>query len=496
MNDFHALLACALVGTSRAALPVHEDPPLADLLNALAGTPEQVLLSRASLAASVRQAGRAPDRAAAALPVAAPQEPQPEAPPCAARHLPLVLGTPLLPEWLQLCAAAGWHVPPDSLPELLDLARHDTSLREQLRPVLGERGVWLCAFNPDWRFFSGGEAASGPEPEAWEEASETGREGMFRSWRARDPQAARELLRLHFAAERVGTRRRLLLALLDTLGPEDAVLEPLLEEALNDRSTEVAHLAREVVRSWPGSALNLRYAARAQAVLPDGLGVRLAAGEDVALPLPPTPDPDLKRDGLLDPDRRDGHTGVSLLRVLVGAAHPQALLDMLDLSPAQLVALAAQVDALDALAARTVVTRHASCAQALLPHFPREAGLLRLGPVAALYAQLRQVLATRQADEAQHLLEVLPSPWPADLSRDVVQTLRDRLDNMTSYSAWDASWQRLHALTSLRADPTTPSPEPLSDAALEFAHRALGQLLGTLSLRAQMHADFQQGATS
>ncbi|ACO46860.1 DUF5691 domain-containing protein [Deinococcus deserti] len=496
MNDFDALLACALVGTSRASLPVHEGSPLAGLLNTLPGTPEQMLLSRASLAASVRLAGRAVDRAATELPPTAPEETRPEAPACAARHLSLVVGTPLLAEWLQLCAAAGWHVPPASLPELLDRARQDTTLREQLRPVLSERGVWLAAFNPDWRFLAGGKTTAGPDPDAWDEASEAGREGIFRTWRARDPEIARELLRVHFAAERAGTRRRLLSALLDTLEPEDEVLESLLEDALNDRSTDVAHLAREVLRLWPRSALNRRYAAQAQALLPGDLGSRLAAGEDVAVPSVSTPDTDLKRDGLVDAARRDPHSGISLLRALLGAAHPQALLDVLNLSPTQLVGMASQLDALDTLAARTMVARHRPTAQALLPHFPHEPGLLRLGPVTALYAELRLALAGRRADKAYHLLEALPSPWPAELSRDVIRALRDRLNDLSSYSAWDRFWQQLLSLTSLCADPSVPAPDPLPDTAPEIAHRALSELLGTLSLRAQMHADFQQGAKS
>ncbi|MFC4424790.1 DUF5691 domain-containing protein [Deinococcus navajonensis] len=486
MSDFGPLLAAALLGTSRTSLPAHGGTALSGALGALAGSPEETLLARAALAGMVQLAGRAPDAPASHLPAPAPAERKPEVPVRAARHLTLVTGTPLLPEWLALCGSAGWRVPAAALPGLLEQARRDTSLRELLRPVLGERGPWLAAFNPEWRF-AALQVAPGTDqwPEAWEAASDAGREAIFLTLRASDPPLARALLASTFSAQRAGTRRRLLGALLDTVTPEDQSLEPVLEEALADRHVEVAQLARELLRRWPHSALNARLADRARAMRPAQLG----EGEPV-WPAPVPPDAEAARDGLRPEQHVDAR---GLLRALVAITHPEALLRALALRPEELVVLARQAGALDALSGRVVASCHAPTAQALLQEVPVTLELLRLGPPEGLWRPLHQALEAEQAADATELLLALPSPWPADLSAAVVSALRRRLSTASWPAGWDGQWQRLHALTARHADPQTPPPVPLPDDAPEYARRAVEELRRLLSLRAQMHQDFQAG---
>ncbi|MFC4637979.1 DUF5691 domain-containing protein [Deinococcus hohokamensis] len=493
MSDFARLLAAALLGTSRSALPVHTGTALAEPLNSLDGTPEEILLARAALAGMVQLAGRSPDTVTRPLPAPAPPESRPEVPPRAARHLPLVTGTPLLAEWLTLCAAAGWRVPPATLPGLLDQARRNTELREVLRPVLGERGPWLAAFNPDWRFAAPVDGAglaglTDQESGEWEAATDAAREVMFRTLRASDPPAARALLASTLRAGRTGTRRRLLSVLLASAELNDQRLEPLLEETLDDRNAEVAHLARDLLRTWPRSALNARLAARARALRPGQ-----AAGKPV-WPAPPPADAAAARDGLRPEQHQDAP---GLLRALLAATHPDALLAALDLRPEGLVALARQAGALDALTGRVVAARHLPTIQVLLREEPPTLDLLRLAPPEWRLGPLRGALAAEQAGEATELLSSLPTPWPADLSAEVLSALRRRLNTAAWPSGWDGSWQRLHALAAQHADPRTPLPPLLPDEAPEYAHRALNELRRVLSLRAQMHADFQpapQGA--
>lgn len=75
----------------------------------------------------------------------------------------------LLPEACELLCAAGYRLPHALLPEVLP-ARTDR-LRAMLRPVLGERGRWLAAMNPDWKWVL--ESAEAPVKEAQVSADPT-----------------------------------------------------------------------------------------------------------------------------------------------------------------------------------------------------------------------------------------------------------------------------------------------------------------------------------
>src|SRR5689334_14778807 len=56
----------------------------------------------------------------------------------------------LLPTWLALAHAKGVSVPHACLVPLLEQGMGKPALREALMPVLGERGRWLVAQNPEW----------------------------------------------------------------------------------------------------------------------------------------------------------------------------------------------------------------------------------------------------------------------------------------------------------------------------------------------------------
>ena len=40
-------------------------------------------------------------------------------------------------------------------PELLALGKSNNHLRKDILPVLGKRGIWLAAQNPEWTYVSG-----------------------------------------------------------------------------------------------------------------------------------------------------------------------------------------------------------------------------------------------------------------------------------------------------------------------------------------------------
>ena len=491
MSDHDQLLALALVGTARGKLPAPGPGALGEAAARITRPDaEGTLLARAALYALAHAAGRTPDPADDAPPAPAPAETLPEAPERAARHLPLVLGTPLLPEWLALCAQAGWRAPPARLPELLDAARHDGSLRPLLIPVLGERGAWLAGFNPEWRFTPGG------GEDAWDDATEAGREALWRGVRARDPQAARDLLTAHLPTERAGSRKRLLGALLDTLTPDDLILEPLLDTLTTDRSEEVRTLARMALHRLGASAQNARNAARFAALVQlgtPGLLGRLTGQTPTTLTRPTGPDEHAVRDGLPDPTGKDALSATALLAHLLEHTHPDALLAALDIPPATLVRIARQHEHLSALADNAVSTGHLPLAAALLPDLPTHPFLLQIGPPDVLAAAQAQALRDRDPERLLALFGPQPGPWPVEHGAALLDALRDRIQAAHYDYGWGYRWVQLHDLAAVNLHPDTPYPAPLPPDATDYAHRTLTELLGTLELRKQLWRDFGRG---
>lgn len=474
MTDAQALLAAALVGTARTTPPAHAGTPLADALNRVTGPdPEGTLLARAGLTGLAAVAGRAAPATPGPLPAPAPAESRPEAPARAARHLPLLLDTPLLPEWLTLCARAGCRVPPEVLPDLLDAARQRMDLRDLLAPVLGERGAWLAAFHPDWRF-----TPRPFDPDAWLDATDAEKDALFRALRAADPDQAAALLRDHFTAERATVRRRLLQAVHDTLTPADAALEPLLDAALTDRSADVQALARRALQRLPGSAFNARMARRATHALDGSVPGR------PALRLPAPPDPDLKRDGF-----ETGLTAKGFLWHVLAHTHPDVLLGALHLDPPALVALAGDLDAHEELRRAALAVPHPALAQALIPHLKDTLPLRRLAATDPLQAA-RDALHAHDTDLLHALLPDLPAPWPADLTGALLPRLAASLRRVEYPYAWPAPWRDLHALLLVRADPLGPPPAPLPEDATAFARSMWDDLTSALHTRARLMQDF------
>src|SRR2546429_9895798 len=68
----------------------------------------------------------------------------------------------------------------DLLVPALEQGRQSVELRQWLAPVLGERGRWLGALNPQWGYASGVEGTADPEL-GWQGGSGGQRLGLLRS---------------------------------------------------------------------------------------------------------------------------------------------------------------------------------------------------------------------------------------------------------------------------------------------------------------------------
>jgi hypothetical protein len=268
-SAWNELVGAALVGTERRAFAPPSLPgALRNSLDAAREQPpETAVLSTAATLALYLRAGRTPVR----LPLL---ERAPAAamdlPPCSAaagQQLALMLTgqyAEALPEWLDRLARAGKRVASEHLPALLELVRARTELRPAIEAVLGQRGVWLAAQNPDWAPL----VDALPEtPEtaalaaAWETADRAARQRLLRHLRARLELRHLPviLLAATWEAESAEDRAAFVQSLADGLSLDD---EDFLERALDDRAKSVRLAAADLLARLPGSQLAARMVER------------------------------------------------------------------------------------------------------------------------------------------------------------------------------------------------------------------------------------------
>jgi hypothetical protein len=276
-TSWEELVSGALVGADRRSVPP-------------AG-----LLEEAAVQVTLARAGQRPRAGLAPAPAA--EETRPLASRAAGDRLARMLGgeqARLVPEWLEIAAAAGVRVPAHLIPGLLDLGARDRSIRAHLGSLTGARGRWLAELNPVWAYVLEEpvlprEEGDTPEiGETWELGGRGDRRAFLAALRAAAPSRARELLEEGWARETPEDRAAFVAVLADGVGMED---EPFLEAALDDRRREVRQAAADLLTRLPESRLAGRMAERAARFL------TRSGGGLVAEP-PKACDSSMERDGV------------------------------------------------------------------------------------------------------------------------------------------------------------------------------------------------------
>jgi Family of unknown function (DUF5691) len=220
-------------------------------------------LLRAGMAAVYRAAGRKAETDV--------EEPVPASgetlPACSAkaaeivRRLLVAQRTEMLREALDRLRLARLRVPHALLPAALDVQR--TQLRPAVAAVLGERGPWLAAQNPNWAWAVATRGSEDDET-AWEEGALGERISTLRRVRGRDQALGLAWVEDVWKSEKADARVAMVKALETGLSPGD---EPFLERALDDRSVKVREAAAALLSRLPGSAYAERAAERVDGVL-------------------------------------------------------------------------------------------------------------------------------------------------------------------------------------------------------------------------------------
>ena len=458
MNELWSeLVTTALLGTERRTLaPPATTGALGELLGRLdPADREGMLLSVAATVALARQAGRLPAQRSHAGTAPCDEQDLPICPPRAVQHLVALLGggaqRGLLSEWLAALARGGRRIPAAQLPALLDLGRAQPDLRAAILPVLGRRGVWLAAQNPDWGYASYEFSVMSFElkPELlktrnselkalWETGTRASRAALLIDARDHAPELARELLKLTWATEKADDRTAFIMTFERNLSMAD---EPLLESLLDDRGKEVRRAVASLLVRLPESRLVRRMIARAQPLLSWVSGeksrlLRLRPSQSGRLVVTPPADCDaaMLRDGIepQPPAHRQklGEKAWLLLQVLA-AVPPSFWSQQWQIAPSKLVEAATRSEWKHALIEgwRTAAlnARDAGWAEALLADDLGAADLIDALPPARQEALL---LATLRADctplhkhPVLDLLRKTRHTWSAELTRAVLRAL-------------------------------------------------------------------------
>ena len=161
-------------------------------------------------------------------------------------------------EWLTLLTEAKKVVSPKYLPELLTLGKKQNHLHKDILAVLGKRGIWLAAQNPEWNY------AVGDTDKIWKNGSLEARIKLLKELRQSQPEKARSQLQNIWSQERAPERASLLEVLEVGLSVDD---EPFLEVALVDKSKQVRDVATRSLAQIPESKLVQRMIERVRPLL-------------------------------------------------------------------------------------------------------------------------------------------------------------------------------------------------------------------------------------
>ncbi|MBD1875062.1 hypothetical protein H6F75_16370 [Nodosilinea sp. FACHB-131] len=251
-DPWQTIASAALLGTERQPFQLANiSGNLGNCLSQLSARPkESALLSAAGIVSLHQRVGWLPEVRSVIEAEPCSFDDLPQCSPRAARCLQQILEgqfPQLLSEWLEKAAIARQRVPEMLLPSLLDKGRQQRELRAAILPVLGQRGRWLAAQNPDWNY-----AVALTTEADWETGTPSARLLYLQDLRSHHPDHARELLQSTWKQETASDRAKFLEAFRIGLSMAD---EPFLENGLGDRSKEVRRVAVDLLASLPTSRL-------------------------------------------------------------------------------------------------------------------------------------------------------------------------------------------------------------------------------------------------
>jgi hypothetical protein len=258
MTDLETIIATALIGTERQPLP---ELSLAPGLNA--ESREANLLSAAALLTSYRRAGITSAKSTATLEASLPDS-KPELTNAMRDILFRVVHghQELLEECLSLFA--GYRIAHRDLPMMLDLGRNNTTHRAKIAELIDARGRWLAGLNKQWSWATSNTESIEDAVQSFETSNKSARALALQAVRSVDVERGRTLLESTWKQDAAPERKEFIAILETNLSDHD---EAFLENALNDRSSDVREHATRLLSKLPNSQFNARARERFRPIL-------------------------------------------------------------------------------------------------------------------------------------------------------------------------------------------------------------------------------------
>ncbi|MEB3215259.1 MAG: DUF5691 domain-containing protein [Nostocales cyanobacterium 94392] len=252
MNIWQNLVKTAVLGTQRQELKIiTQNNKLGEVLSSLdTNDKEGSLLAAAGTISLYQQAGKITAIDNKTTLKTCELDDLPYCNLLSEQHLQMMLSgeySAFLPEWLKMTAKVEKIVSPKYLPELLGLGKRQHDLRKDILPVLGKRGIWLAAQNPQWNYVIGENTAK-----IWKSGSLEAKKNLLKQLRQSEAAKGREQLQHIWSKEKAQERASLLEVLEIALSIED---EAFLEEVLEDKSKLVRDVAARLLAQIPESKL-------------------------------------------------------------------------------------------------------------------------------------------------------------------------------------------------------------------------------------------------
>lgn len=350
MQIWQDLIKYSLIGAERQTTPLTAEGDLHAYIAQLypnntvptGEMREQALLSAAALVSQYRFAGQQPTTFSGTLPSGDESEPLPVLSPLAVSHLQRLLSDSelkaVLPEWLTLAANSKHRVPFALIPSLLELASQNRSIRPAITALIDKRGVWLAKQHPEWQKFL---VQADDEilncPELWEEGTTAQRTEFLRQTRAKNAEAARELLQTVWKKEPAAARESFLGVFSLNLSDAD---EDFLNTCFIDRSKSVREVAMILLAKLPNSEFSQRHKQRLNQWIRFEKG-GLLKKDKIIVELPEAYDKTWLADGIEEKSKVEYRTGIKSwwLMQALSFVSPAYWSELWQLSPDEIFAL-------------------------------------------------------------------------------------------------------------------------------------------------------------
>ncbi len=448
MNIWQDLVKTAVVGTQRQQLKiVKQDNQLDEVLSRLdINDKEGSLLKAAGVISLYQKAGKLTAIDNKKNDETCDLDDLPFCSQDSEQHLGMMLSgeySAFLPEWLTLLAEAKKVVSPKYLPELLTKGIIQHHWRIYILPVLGKRGIWLAAQNPDWNYVSGENT-----DKIWKSGSLEARIKLLKELRQSEPEKGRKQLQNIWSKERAPERASLLEVLEVGLSVDD---EPFLEDALNDRSKQVRDVAARSLAQIPESKLVQRMIERVRPLLNlDSNGIEVILPKNCTL--------EMTQDGI-DESKYIPSLGekASLLLQMLAFVPPSIWSNDWKKTPDELIKIVKNSKwenlFLEAWATATVRSKDIVWAEALLKssvslyqkinRIDLIINLLAILPCSQVENLILNVLQEssnippfNSASPAFPLLINTPHIWNEEISRAIISSIKSCIENNNQVNNW------------------------------------------------------------